>query len=454
MVRLALASLLQRLPLAERPALARALMSHGKDAADHNLPAMVWCALTPLVSGNPMALAGLADGPLWPPVAEWLARALLQSSTGTHKALDAFLGTARRADAPVRRAIVAGMAAGSRGWHRAPEPASWKEFAATLLEDATAALPLQQLSALFGSGISPEELAAVARDRSREAHVRRAAFESLLTLAPPALLQISTGLLGDRAIDDLAVRGLAQSSGAAAAPPLLSGFSRLSPAAQAAAVDALASRESSSAALLDAIAAQRIPRRAVSAFHARQILAFGNPGLSRRLADTWGRLRESPDDRRRAADDLMAALTQERLAGARLPRGRQLFQSLCASCHRLYGEGASVGPDLTGSGRSRLDYLVPNLIDPAAEVAADFRLRIIRKKDGSLLSGIVASRNEQAITLRQLTGETVVVPADVAAEDVSDDSLMPAGLLDALSPDEVRDLIGYLMHPEQVPLPE
>jgi hypothetical protein len=132
MVRLALASLLQRLPLSERPALARALMSHGKDAADHNLPAMVWCALTPLVSGNPMALAGLADGPLWPPVAEWLARALLQSSTGTHKALDAFLGTARRADAPVRRAIVAGMAAGSRGWHRAPEPASWQEFAATL----------------------------------------------------------------------------------------------------------------------------------------------------------------------------------------------------------------------------------------------------------------------------------------------------------------------------------
>jgi putative heme-binding domain-containing protein len=273
-------------------------------------------------------------------------------------------------------------------------------------------------------------------------------------MAPPSLAQTAAELLGDRAVDDLAVRALAQAYGDAAAVPLLTAFSRFSPAAQAAAVDALASREASAAALIDALAARRLPRKAVSAFHARQILKFGNPQLTGCLEAAWGRLRESPDDRRRTAAALTDSLTPDRLRTAQLPRGRQLFQSLCASCHRLYGEGGSAGPDLTGSGRQRLDYLIPNLVDPAAEVAADFQLRIVRLKDGSLLSGIPAARTDRTLTLRGLTGETVVALADVASEETSDDSLMPAGLLESLSPDEVRDLMGYLMHPEQVPLPD
>jgi len=454
MVRLAIASLLQRLPVQERPALASLLMSHAGDAADHNLPAMVWCALTPLVSRNSDALADMAGGPLWAPVAEWMARALLLQSERTPRALDTLLAKACRADVAVRRAIVAGLREASQGRLRAPAPSSWQEFAATLADDPSMAPPLQHLGALFGSGVSLEELSAVALDRSRENSVRRAAFESILTLAPPSLARTATELLGDRAVDDLAVRALAQVSGDAAAVPLLSAFSRFSPAGQTAAVDALASREAAAALLIDALASGRLPRKAVSAFHARQILKFGNPQLTRSLEAAWGRLRESPDDRRRTAVALADSLTPDRLRAARLPRGRELFQSLCASCHRLYGEGGSVGPDLTGSGRQRLDYLIPNLVDPAAEVAADFQLRIVRLKNGTLLSGIPSARTDRTLTLRGLAGETLVALADVASEEIADDSLMPAGLLDALSPDEVRDLMGYLMHPEQVPLPE
>jgi putative membrane-bound dehydrogenase-like protein len=454
MARLAIASLLQRLPIPERPALAAILMSHAGDAADHNLPAMLWCALTPLVSRHPDALAAMAAGPLWAPVAEWMSRALLLQSERSPLALATFLELASRADAAVRRAIVTGLREASHGWHRSPAPASWKEFAATFTDDPFMVPPLQHLGALFGSGVSLEELSTVARDRSRGNTARRAAFASLLTMAPPSLAQTAAELLGDRAVDDLAVRALAQAYGDAAAVPLLTAFSRFSPAAQAAAVDALASREASAASLIDALAARRLPRKAVSAFHARQILKFGNPQLSRGLEAAWGRLRESPDDRRRTAAALTDSLTPDRLRTAQLPRGRQLFQSLCASCHRLYGEGGSAGPDLTGSGRQRLDYLIPNLVDPAAEVAADFQLRIVRLKDGSLLSGIPAARTDRTLTLRGLTGETVVALADLASEETSDDSLMPAGLLESLAPDEVRDLMGYLMHPEQVPLPD
>ena len=53
------------------------------------------------------------------------------------------------------------------------------------------------------------------------------------------------------------------------------------------------------------------------------------------------------------------------LARADLGLGRAVFDRICASCHKLYGSGGDIGPDLTGTGRDNLDYLLENLIDPS-----------------------------------------------------------------------------------------
>jgi len=119
----------------------------------------------------------------------------------------------------------------------------------------------------------------------------------------------------------------------------------------------------------------------------------------------------------------------------------------------LFGEGGKVGPDLTGAGRASLDYLLENIVDPAAVVGADYRMTVVTLKDGRVLSGLVAASTERTLTLRMIQQETVVEKAEVVKQETLPVSMMPEGLLGALSEAQRRDLLGYLMHPTQVALP-
>jgi putative heme-binding domain-containing protein len=184
----------------------------------------------------------------------------------------------------------------------------------------------------------------------------------------------------------------------------------------------------------------------------RQIRSLGDPRLDTMVSEAWGELRDTPADRRKLMADWKAKLPADALAKADLPSGRALYQKACASCHVLYGEGQKVGPDLTGSGRANIDYLLENIIDPAAAVPAEFRMTVLALKDGRVLTGLVMARNNQTLTLRTPTETRAVALADVEESRVSPLSLMPDGLLQSLSDAQVRDLFAYLMHQGQVPL--
>ncbi len=202
------------------------------------------------------------------------------------------------------------------------------------------------------------------------------------------------------------------------------------------------------------MAAGSIPRDDLSAFQARQIRTLGDPALTAKLARTWGELRDSSADKKAAIAHLKATQTPSVLAAADRGQGRVLFNKLCASCHLLYGQGGAIGPDLTGSGRDNLDYLLENILDPSAVVTADFRVAVVSMLDGRVLNGLVRSPTDRTITL-QAQNESFVLPrAEIERIDPSPLSLMPEGLLDALSPAEVRNLFGYLMQKTQVPLPK
>jgi putative heme-binding domain-containing protein len=142
------------------------------------------------------------------------------------------------------------------------------------------------------------------------------------------------------------------------------------------------------------------------------------------------------------------------LAKADKGAGRALYESVCATCHTLYGNGGQIGPDLTGSGRANLDYLLENIIDPSAVVTADFRLNIVRLNDGRVLNGMISARTERTVTLRTLTEVVTVEKKEIVGAEELPLSVMPEGLLAAFDPRQKRDLIAYLMHPAQVPLPE
>lgn len=116
-----------------------------------------------------------------------------------------------------------------------------------------------------------------------------------------------------------------------------------------------------------------------------------------------------------------------------------------APCHVLFGQGTKIGPDLTGSNRKNLDYLLENVLDPSAVVPAEFRTTVFILEDGRVLNGIVREQNEQTITIETADGKQTIDKKLVDETSVSDKSLMPDGLLQPLSPAQVRDLMGYLM---------
>jgi putative heme-binding domain-containing protein len=164
------------------------------------------------------------------------------------------------------------------------------------------------------------------------------------------------------------------------------------------------------------------------------------------LKNVWGEVRTSGEDKKKQMAEWQAKLTPGRLESADLKRGHDLFLKVCGVCHRLYGEGASIGPDLTGSGRTHVDYLLENILDPGAVVPQDYRLSVVELKDERVLSGVVVERKAKTITV-QTANEKVTVPRDEIQSMLDSPlSMMPEGLLDSLKEDEVRDLIGTRRH--------
>lgn len=89
------------------------------------------------------------------------------------------------------------------------------------------------------------------------------------------------------------------------------------------------------------------------------------------------------------------------------PTGKDVFQRLCVACHAKDGEGGKLGPDLTGSASNGARYFIENIVDPNAVVGENFSLNVIVKKDGAVISGMVESQTEQALTVRTMTGPGV-----------------------------------------------
>ena len=453
-VRLALATVLQRLPVSERPELARGLVTHAEDAGDHNLPLMIWYGLIPVGDANPEALATLANDCRIPLVLKFIARRLGEDIEKVAAPLNHLLKASASRPEEHQADVVAGLSEALQGWSKAIKPAAWDGFQAKAARAGSRSLRdgVRDLSALFGDGRALDEIRRVALDSKAEMSFRKAALRTLIKNRPPDLRQICEQLLKVSFLNSVAVRGLALFDDPEIGATLAENYQKFHPSERAAVIETLVSRPAFARALLEEMAEGRIPRRDVTAFHARQIRSFNDAASTKRLGAVWGELRDSPADKQQAITLWKTKLTPPELAKADKAQGRQVYENVCGVCHTLYGHGGAVGPDLTGSGRDNLDYLLDNIIDPSAVVNADFRMTVIELKDGRTLNGLLASKTERTMTLQTMTETLTLDRAEIESVRESNLSLMPEGLLDALKETQVRDLIAYLMNRSQVPL--
>jgi putative heme-binding domain-containing protein len=312
---------------------------------------------------------------------------------------------------------------------------------------------VRDLSVVFGDGRALDDVKKIALDGKAELAARKAALQTLIDNRAPDLRAICERLLDTRFLNPVAARGLATFDDPAIGAVLVKAHGKFHPSERAQLLATLVSRPTFATALLDAIAAGRIPRTDITAFDARQIRSFNDPALTKRLAEVWGEERESSADKKQQIARWKQMLTPATLAQADKSAGRATFTTACATCHTLYGQGGRLGPDLTGSGRDNLDYLLENIVDPSAVVSADFRMTVLHLQDGRVFNGMIAAKTDRTLTLQTMTEKLTLERSDIAKSEELPMSLMPEGLPDALGEKQMRDLIAYLMHKTQVPLP-
>ena len=125
--------------------------------------------------------------------------------------------------------------------------------------------------------------------------------------------------------------------------------------------------------------------------------------------------------------------------------GEATFMERCASCHKLFFKGGKIGPDLTTYQRDNLGTMLISIINPSAEIREGFQFISVETKDGRTLSGFQVDRDNQVTVLRGLDGQDVTIEAaEIKAVQPMGRSLMPDGLLDGLTGQQLRDFFAYL----------
>jgi putative membrane-bound dehydrogenase-like protein len=445
-VRLHLSSVLQRIDPPRRWDLATALIARSEDGVDPNLPLLHWYGIEPLVHEDVPRFAALVRATAIPLLRNHLARRLA-SLPDPGPGLASLAALLPELDEPGRAPVLEGLKTGLTGRADVSAPPGWDAVTAAAPDDPA----VLELGALFRDPDALARLRDLALDPAAAPDRRLRAFDILLPSLPADSADWLLARLADPVLQPAVLRGLARFPSPATAARILDLYPALPDVAtRRDALQALASRPDWASRLLDAVAAGTVPRSDLTTYTVRQIESLGDASLSGRVADLWGETRPTSAAKRERIARLAETLPPV-LARADLPAGRVHFQTLCAACHRLFGEGGGVGPDLTGAQRSSLAYLLENIVDPGASLARDYRMQLFELEDGRLLTGFTAAETETTLTIRTLNEELVTPRAAIRRVTTSPVSLMPEGLLDALDATGVRDLLGYLQSP--VPLP-
>ncbi|MBK8092935.1 MAG: c-type cytochrome [Verrucomicrobiaceae bacterium] len=449
LVRLHLASALQRLPLDARFPIATALAKHAEDANDRQQPLMIWYGIEPAVAAEPMKGVELIREAKIPTVRRLVARRIAEMIEEQPQAVDALVALmTERAD--VRSDVLAGMAAGLDGFSSAKKPMGWDALA-KLAGDHTVT---RSLDSLFGSGRATDDLIALIKNDEGDAAARLSALKNLLRAPKPELLVALRGLINDKVLGTPVRLGLAAFDDPTVPKVLLAGYPTKNVDWNAAVITTLTSRASFAKELLEAVKAKKVPAAALSPFQARQVRNLGDAALTALLTETWGELRETPEAKKTEFAKWEGLLKPEALAKADPAKGRAMFTAACSACHKMYGQGGAIGPELTGSDRRNLKYLLENILDPNAVVPADYRVSVFHLADGRTLTGVIPEQTERTVTIQTPAERLTIERKQITQQEQLTASLMPEGLLAALGEENVRHLIAYLMGNEQVALPK
>jgi putative heme-binding domain-containing protein len=453
-VRRELASALSYLPLAQRAAIAEPLLARAEDAKDHNIPLLLWYGIEPLVGADAARGLALAAVSRHPQTTDFVYRRLAGDARARSQVLSLAL---RETDAPRRSSLVGRVVEGVRQAGSFSAPEGWAVLVAGLRQGASPDLlaNLNELDALAGDKASRAYYRGHLADEKAPLPARQRALAVLVASRDRAAAPVIHQVFAEKTTPSFRralIQALASVGDENSPAVLLGRFGVFSPEQLGDAVSALAGNPAGGTALLAAVAAGKADKALLSPLVIRQLKSLGDKSIDAQLAAVVGVVNATKADFAKNKAKYEAMLNPAAVRKGDLAAGRQLFTSACGICHTFGYIGNQVGPGLAGSNIGKLDYFLENVLNPNGVIGKDYQLNVFKLKGGATMSGIVQFEDAQSFRLVMPGGaKFTVAKGEVEQREILPMSLMPEGLLDALTKEQVINLVAYLQFPDGFP---
>lgn len=445
-VRAQMASSARRLPTTQTLSLVGALFSHDADVRDPFVPLLCWWALESHIARDPDAVLTLFQSPaVWdrPLVREQILSRLMRRFAVEGRRQDLLICASLLRAAPSTNLSAQLM----------------KGFEEAYRGRTMTGLPDELLTALAATGRAP----LVLRVRQREA----AAIDEALSQIRSATAKLEDRLLYTRTLGELrepralepllsmalaeqpaalrnaALAALSSFDESNVAARVLTALPKLPDAVRPSALALLTSRTAWNMALLEELRARRLDSALIPPDISDRLRQSKDPSVAGLAAIVF------PQTTAVTSRALSERITHVETLLKQKPgnpyAGEAHFNARCAACHKLFFKGGNVGPDLTAYQRDNLSTLLISILNPNAEIREGYAYVEIETTDGRTLGGFLTDRDAQVIVLRGLDGQDITLRAtDVQSVEPAGRSLMPEGLLEDMSDDQLRDLFAYL----------
>jgi putative membrane-bound dehydrogenase-like protein len=446
-VRRYLASAVQRLPDDVAWQVIDGLAQHGEDKDDRNVPYVLWHGMATRWASNPARqldrALNVASITKLPQLAEWI---YWNAATMEGDALNRVVNSLKSLNGETLHRRLAGLWLAMEPRANVAMPKEWNSVATDLYASSQPEVRrlAEKLAAAFGDSTAFPKLRDALSDAKTDKATRQHAFAVLSRAKDSASLPAFIKLMDDGTFRTPAIGVVSRFDSSEVSAGLLQRFTNFAGADRNAALDTLTSRPAFALALLDAVAAGKVGRDQLTAFHVTRLSNLKSADVDKRVAAVWGRIQQTPVEKKTQMAKLEKIFNEAPLWAYNARAGKQHFQKLCSQCHRIGTEGARLGPELTGAGKHGIRYYLENVIDPDAVIGTDFQATTVETKDGESITGLLASENASAVTLRTTVGESVVPKSNIKEKILGQKSLMPEGLLESLTEREQIELLKYL----------
>lgn len=240
-------------------------------------------------------------------------------------------------------------------------------------------------------------------------------------------------------VQQAAVRAL-RSTGAAGVPAIvLDAWHGFTPPVRGEAVTALSSRTPWALALLDAVNAKTVPAAHIDSSRRAVLLRHRDATIRARATELLGDAAKTP------RSEIVSRYRPALELKGDPKRGQTVFQRECATCHLAGTTGHNVGPSIASIGAKRPDEYLVAILDPNREIDPRYLNYTVNMNDGRVTSGIIAGETATAVTLKRADGQTeTILRSQIEELSSTGQSLMPEGVEQKVSPQEMADLISFL----------